>query len=136
MRFVDDGEPWSAVRLREEIRSMTSAYEQHGYGVWPVLFKETGVIVGACGLRQFADTSQIELIWVFARAHWGQGYAFEAATAVLDFGLREIPQKRAIATADREDARSIRLINRLGMRYEGIVRAYRRDLMQYVVETT
>lgn len=132
MRFFAEGDAWDAARIRATIEAMTQAYEHLSFGVWPVLVKESGSIIGACGLRKSAEGEPIELTAVFGRAYWGCGYAGEAAAAVLDFGFREIGLREIVALVDREDMRGIALINRLEMRYDRVVRAYRRDLMRYV----
>ena len=58
-------------------------------------------------------------------------YATEAARAVMDFAFAELQIARLYALIDRFNAPSIALANRLGMQYDRIIRAYKRDLMRY-----
>ncbi len=106
--------------------------EREGFGVWPAIEKQSRKLVGACGLSRVADLAgEVEVEWIFAPDARNKGYASEAAQAVLTFALGQPNIERVIALVDPENAPSIAIVNRLGMRYERIVRAYKRDLMQY-----
>ena len=59
-----------------------------------------------------------ELGWVFNRAFWRKGYAFEALSAVIDYGFRELSVKKFIAETT-DPIRSVGLMKKLGMRREG-----------------
>jgi [ribosomal protein S5]-alanine N-acetyltransferase len=132
MRFIGTGGPWSAEQTRANIAIMTERYERDGAGIWPVVLKETGTIVGECGLQPLPNSDDVEIAFLFGKDSWGKGLAFEAASAVLEWGFREHGLRRIVAVVYPANTRSIALINRLGMRYERIVRAYRADLMKYV----
>jgi len=133
MRYIGAGAAWSAQRTREALELMIDRYERDGIGVWPVVLKASGRIVGECGLQPLAGTTEIELAYLFDVPYWGKGYAFEAASAVLDWGFREQGLRRIVATIDPRNARSIALVNRLGMRFERVVRAHKGDVLQYAL---
>lgn len=59
-----------------------------------------------------------ELGWVFNRAFWRKGYAFEALSAVIDYGFKELSVKKFIAETT-DPIRSVGLMKKLGMRREG-----------------
>src|SRR5512133_420826 len=67
---------------------------QYGYGLFSVVLKATGELIGDCGLEQMEDQGAAELGYDFRSDFWNQGYATEAATAVRDyaFGLLQLPQ--------------------------------------------
>lgn len=113
------------------IREMNEEYERLGYGVWPVVLKSSSALIGACGLREVTQISQIELTAAFLRDEWGHGYAHEASSAVLGFGFQELNLGEIVGLVDRENARGIALINRLEMHYDRVIRARHRDLMRY-----
>ena len=82
--------------------------------------KETGNMIGHVALSVKADDPrQAEMGFTFARAHQGRGLAREAAEAVLEYAFGVLGLHRVVAVADCENARSVALLERLGMRREG-----------------
>lgn len=114
------------------VRRMIERDEQQGYGIWPVVHKADHRVIGACGVTQIPGWEpDIEIAWIFNKAYHGQGYASEAARAVMGYAFSELRIARLYALIDRFNAPSIAVANRLHMRYDRIVRAYKRDLMRY-----
>jgi RimJ/RimL family protein N-acetyltransferase len=109
--------------------------EEHreGFSAWPVLRKEDGMLVGRCGLHRMQE-GQIEIAWVFDSGVWGKGYATEAGSAVLAFAFGALHVDRIVALIHPRNARSVAVAHRLGMRFDRVVRAYRRDLLRYLIE--
>jgi RimJ/RimL family protein N-acetyltransferase len=91
-------------------------YEFQGYGLTAVERRSDGAFLGMCGLhrlRWFPD--DVEVAWRLARAHWGNGYATEAATAWLDHGFGTLGLERIISVTEWENVRSLGVMRRLGM---------------------
>lgn len=131
MHFIPCG-ALSREQTERLLLRMIEKDEQQGYGIWPVVHKAGHRIIGECGITQIpGHEPAIEIAWIFNNAYHGQGYATEAARAVMAFAFDELRISRLYALIDRFNAPSIALANRLGMRYHGIIRAYKRDLMQY-----
>lgn len=106
--------------------------ERDGFGIWPVVHKADHRVIGECGVTHIEGTRpEIEIVWIFNKVYHGQGYATEAARAVMDYAFGELHIARLYALVDRFNAPSIAVANRLSMRYDRIVRAYKRDLMRY-----
>jgi RimJ/RimL family protein N-acetyltransferase len=105
---------------REETKStlegMIEFWTQHGFGRWAVIDKEDGKLIGLCGFRLFEGTP--ELFYVFARANWGRGLATEAARAILGYGFDELGFERIVAATRPENTVSIRVMTKIGMKYE------------------
>lgn len=136
MHFIPCGvlSPEQTQRL---VRRFIERDEELGYGIWPVVHKAEQRVIGECGIAQIpGHEPQLEIAWIFNRGYRGQGYATEAARAVLQFGLDELRAARLYALIDRFNAPSIAVANRLGMRYDRIIRAYKRDLMRYEKAST
>jgi ribosomal-protein-alanine N-acetyltransferase len=78
------------------------------------------------GMLVFDDYSpkfcKTGLAYVFAKDFWGKGYAFEASKALVDFGFESMGLNRIYATVDPENLRSERVLEKLGMQYEGYLR--------------
>jgi RimJ/RimL family protein N-acetyltransferase len=115
---------WDSYDEREAldfIREMRSA-EPGSPGEWfqfAVELKGTGQLVGDCGLKTEEDGRQAEFGVTFAREHQGKGYAYEAVSRLLDYAFGDLGVHRVVAIADRQNAPSVALLERLGMRREG-----------------
>jgi RimJ/RimL family protein N-acetyltransferase len=82
--------------------------------------KETGTLAGDCALKiNEHDERQAEIGYTLARAYQGKGIASEAVSRVLDYAFRTLGLHRVIAITDCENAASITLLERLGLRREG-----------------
>lgn len=78
--------------------------------------------LGCCSLKlDSARQRQGELGYILRRAAWGHGYMTEAARALLAFGFEQLGLERVIATCNPANTASIRVLERLGMRYEGLL---------------
>jgi ribosomal-protein-alanine N-acetyltransferase len=98
-------------------------YRRKGYGLWAVVERESGQIIGRCGLLQFELRSepQTELSYLLARPHWGNGYATEAAGAVLRFAFDVLPVDSLFALIQPGNLPSIRVAERLAFQRAGDV---------------
>lgn len=98
-----------------------------------------GRVVGLVSLDADPEDKTAELGYEIARDVWGRGIAAEAATAVCDWGFREYGLARISAWADSRNRRSVRVMEKLGMTYEGrhrssdIGRGERLDEVVYAV---
>jgi RimJ/RimL family protein N-acetyltransferase len=111
---------------------------QPPYGERAIVLKQTGQVIGACGfvpcLNAFGHlpafhragdgvaarlySTEFGLFWAMSPAHQRQGYATEAATALIDYAFAELQLERIVATTTNENAASIRVMQKLGMRIE------------------
>ena len=113
---------WDDVVIpREQAVAVLAASEAdfaaHGYGLWAVCVPETGELIGFCGFRP-AEEGEPELLYGLAPRWWGQGLATEAAQAVLGYGFDTLGFERVVAATDVPNAASVRVMERLGMRFE------------------
>ena len=83
-----------------------------------------GRVVGLVGLSVDPEHQTAELGYEIARDVWGRGIAAEASTAICDWGFREYGLARIDAWADPRNRRSVRVMEKLGMIYEGRHRSY------------
>jgi RimJ/RimL family protein N-acetyltransferase len=94
-------------------------WETHGFGQWIVETPGTASFIGVVGLSAISYpahfTPAVEIAWRLARAHWGLGYATEAARAALDYGFRELGLTEIVATTVPANRRSRQVMERLGM---------------------
>ncbi|MDQ3980510.1 MAG: GNAT family N-acetyltransferase, partial [Actinomycetota bacterium] len=95
-----------------------------GYGFWAVELRDSGCLIGFAGLSEvrgdYHFTPAHEVGWRLAREHWGHGYATEAGAAALAFGFGELGLDEIVAFAVAANARSRRVMERLGMSYDPV----------------
>ncbi len=114
--------------------------QSNGTGLWAIIIKETGEIVGMIGLIQLQDedenlTQDYEIGWHLKKSAWGKGYATEAAKAILDYGFKVLKLTTIYAIARPENTASLRLIQRLGMIPIGrTTRYYKTELEMFKLE--
>ncbi|BDI32551.1 N-acetyltransferase [Capsulimonas corticalis] len=92
-----------------------------GHGRMAMVQKQTGVIVGDCGIVPLEINGALEndLGYIVHHAFWNRGYASEAAAAQLDFGLRSLLLKRICANMPTTHGASRRIAEKIGMQYAG-----------------
>ncbi len=89
-------------------------YVDRGYGAYLVRQRDTGEPIGLCGFYQRSNLDCPDLGFAFSRPFWGQGYALEAARALLDYARDTLELSCLAALAGVENRRSVRLIEALG----------------------
>lgn len=97
-------------------------YERHGFGLLLVELKSDGSPLGMCGLLKRDSLEDADIGFALKPAFWGQGYAYEAAAAVVAEATRVQGLQRIAAIVANDNASSIKLLERLGMRFERHIR--------------
>ena len=70
-------------------------YKEDGFGLWAVLLKESGIMIGQCGLsmQDYKENKILEIGYLFQKEHWHQGYASEAAIACKEYAFDKLNAK-------------------------------------------
>jgi RimJ/RimL family protein N-acetyltransferase len=105
-----------------------ASYAKNGFGLYLVELRQSGESMGMCGLIQRNTLKDVDIGYAFLPKFWSKGYAFEAAQAMKQYAQDELGLKRLVAVVDPENLPSIRLLEKLGMRYERIVRLSADDI--------
>jgi len=117
MRYVGDGRPITREQARTWIERSLENYALRGFGSFAVALKEDeGRLIGYCGLVNASAEGEAEIIYGFAKAYWGRGFARELAGPLIAFGFGPCGLRRIVATIDPENAPSIRIVERWGMK--------------------
>jgi RimJ/RimL family protein N-acetyltransferase len=88
-----------------------------------VILKPHHELIGSCGIRLGSPAArQGDLGYDLSPEHWGQGYATEAARAAIQFGFAELRLHRIWSWCIAENHRSVRVLEKLGLRQEGLLR--------------
>lgn len=106
-----------------------------GFGLWAIEYQSQNRVVGSVLLKPLPEGDDIEIGWHVARQSWGNGYAPEAGMAIRDYAFTELGLKRIVAVAYPENLKSLRVMEKLGMTREGMVRQFGLDLIQYAFES-
>jgi len=131
-----DREPWAALCADPEVMEFLGAprnretsdaaidkwrdrISDQGWSFWALEIKQTAEFVGMAGLQVPAEPHPylpcIEVGWRLARAHWGCGYASEAAMRALRFAFEVLQVPEVIATTAKNNVRSSAVMRRIGM---------------------
>jgi len=123
-RYTDWGPntPDQSAAFVDELQA-ASAAEQADSLTWAVT--AAGNVVGACSVTVTSRQHRRGVMgYVLAHTHWGQGYATEAAAAVLRFAREELGLQRVEATCRPDNVASQRVLRKIGMQREGLLRSH------------
>ena len=120
MRYISGG-VWPEDRIREFVTRQIAGFRERGYCLWKLVEKATDSLVGISGLQPLAATREVEIGWWLRPAFWGQGLATAAAQCALAYGFEVSKLERIVAIAQPANRASIRVMEKIGMRYESEV---------------
>jgi [ribosomal protein S5]-alanine N-acetyltransferase len=110
-----------------------ASYDRFGFGLCTVVLKASGEPMGICGLvkREFLD--DLDIGYAFLPAFRGRGYAFEASAAVMRYGFDVLGLPRILALTHPDNDRSIRVLEKLGLRCTGrvVIAGERRETLLF-----
>jgi RimJ/RimL family protein N-acetyltransferase len=124
MRYIGNGGviPPDRDRALQAVSRWRDQWDEQGFGMCSVIVRETGEYAGWVTLAVPAFLPEIlpavEIGWRLRRECWGQGYATEAAAELLRFGLSGAGLERVVSIRDIGNARSQRVMDKLGLRFE------------------
>ncbi|PKL97108.1 MAG: GNAT family N-acetyltransferase [Gammaproteobacteria bacterium HGW-Gammaproteobacteria-7] len=95
-----------------------ASYAAHGHGLNCVELRESGEPIGMCGILKRDTLPHPDLGYALLPEHTGQGYAREAAAAVMQHATDELGIRRLLAIVNADNSRSIRLLGQLGFTLE------------------
>jgi len=96
-------------------------YEQHGFCLFLVERKEDQTPLGICGLVKRDTLEDVDIGFAFHPKYWAQGYAYEAATAVMTYGKETLELKRIVAITSQDNHASSKLLEKVGLQFEGLI---------------
>jgi len=109
----------TALAFGAEMRDKQPGIQGDWYQI-AIQLKPGGPMIGDCAFHILdEDAQQAEIAFTLARQYWGQGYAYEAASRLLDYLFSDLNLHRVRGICDAENTASARVLERLGMRREG-----------------
>ena len=105
-----------------------ASYAKNGFGLYLVKLKETDESIGMCGLIKRDTLEDVDIGYAFLPTFWSKGYAVESAQAVKEYAKNTIGLNRIVAIVDPENAGSIRVLEKIGLQFEKMVRLSEDDI--------
>lgn len=118
MRFIGAGVTVDRSTAWRQMAMFVGEWSLHGFGMWAVVSRRDGALLGRAGFLNPPGWPAPELGWLLARDAWGHGYAYEAACAARDYGRRQPGLRAPISMIRPENLRSIALATRMGAALE------------------
>lgn len=110
---------------REEVQiwleKQIERYDKYGFGLWAAVLKETGEMIGQCGLtmQEWGDRQVVEIGYLFQKAYWHNGYAIEAAKACKKYAFHKLGIKEVYSIIREDNISSQKVAKRNGMIVKG-----------------
>lgn len=127
---------FSDAEVQAWLEKQLKSYQRNGFGLWAAVLKETGEMIGQCGLtwQELAGEQVLEIGYLFQRAFWHKGYASEAAMACKNYAFEMLQADEVFSIIRDTNGPSQRVAERNGMTRCGeFIKHYRGiDMSHYV----
>jgi RimJ/RimL family protein N-acetyltransferase len=128
--------PFGRPQMERWVQRNLDHQAEFGYGLFSVIHKASGELIGDCGLEQMEieGAQAAELGYDFRSAYWRQGFATEAATAVRDYAFQVLHWPRLISLIRVGNIASQRVAEKIGMRRISEFTRFGHNYWQYGIE--
>lgn len=109
-------------QTQQFVQGCLTAWEYETRFPYMIVIRESDEVIGMLEAR--IECPRLEIGYVNARAHWGKGYMPEAAQAIIAWAFQQPSIYRVYATTDVENTASQRVLEKVGMQCEGVLRKY------------
>lgn len=121
------------VRTTDDARSYilngpVASYAKNGFGLYLVVLKETKESIGICGLIKRDVLEDVDIGYAFLPKFWSRGYAVESAQAMKTYAKDVIRLNRLVAITDPANEGSIRVLEKIGLKFEKMVKLSEDDI--------
>jgi RimJ/RimL family protein N-acetyltransferase len=131
-RYLWDGRIIGRETVQEFVYASLASAHQRSYGLWMLLRKPDSTFQGVCGLRD-SLLAWPELLYSVPAQHWGSGIATESARCVLRHAFAELGLTSIMATVDKPNVASMRVLEKLGFSVTGERLIHRNPIVYYAV---
>ena len=115
MKYIPEG-----IFTEKDAKEFVSENKSDNAEKFPVVLLDEDILIGHIIFYKYFGEHTYEIGWVFNPKYQNRGYASEAAKAILEYGFKEMNLHRIIATCQPENIPSYRVMERIGMRREGL----------------
>jgi RimJ/RimL family protein N-acetyltransferase len=134
MRFLSPPLDQTVADAEKRVRRAMDHHARRGFGLNAVVEKATGTVLGSCGVKELEEGPHIEIGYHFRRDAWGKGYATEAARACLRHAFEHLGLTRIVGVVNPLNLASKRVLEKIGLTYEGHGFYYKTDVLVYAAE--
>jgi len=123
IRFIGD----KGVRTLDDARNYilngpVASYERFGFGLFATELKDGYAPIGMCGILKRDTLPHADIGFAFLPHYWKQGYAFEAAAAVMKYAREALGMDQVLAITTPENEASGKLLEKIGLRFERLIK--------------
>ena len=133
MRYIGHGHLFTREETLKNLTMIIGAFRRRGYGRWALERRDTGMLIGYCGLSSGNPHVGIEVAYMLAREEWGKGFALEAGHAAIRYGFEALGVNSIAGITIQGNSRSCRVLVRLGMKFVRHARYYNFPCLQYAI---
>jgi len=115
-----EGGPRELAQVEKSLLEDARSGQPSAFDMWTLVEKETQQVVGHCGLieKEIEGKKEIEVTYTLAQESWSKGYATEIAVALRDYAAAKLGVTRLIALIHPGNVASVRVAEKIGMRFE------------------
>ena len=140
-QYIKGGKQLSEAEEKELLMNRISDYYRHpGLGVWAICLQSTGELIGSINLNPIKaepeHDGKTHLGFRIAVPHWRQGYAYEAASAMIEYASEKVNIEVVTAFSDQRNISSINLLKKLGFNEVGATKIYSTDGLEFNLDLT
>jgi ribosomal-protein-alanine N-acetyltransferase len=120
VRYIPDA-PRNYEETRQELEWHMHGHPKHPeLGLWATMEKETGRLIGRCGLLPWTldGREEVEVAYLLGRDHWGKGLGTEAARAIKQYAFERLHLRRLVSLIDPDNIASAQVARNIGMTLE------------------
>jgi len=122
IKYIGDREIYTISDAEDYLNSkIIASYANNGFGFYLVSLKNNNLSIGITGLINRKGLEHVDVGIAFLESYRSKGFAYESTSAILDFAKRELGIDPILAITDLNNSKSIKLLERLGMRFEKII---------------
>lgn len=122
LEFIGDRQVYTIEQAKTAIaNNYRRHYAEHGFGFWAVCLKADDTFIGMCGLVKRDLLEDVDIGYALLPEYVGQGYAYEAAQATLNYGYQVLKLPKIVAICDEDNVASVGLLTKLGLRFDKMI---------------
>lgn len=134
LRYFPGTQAPSLEGVQRMIQRLLKHWDEKGYGLWAVTWREDGTLLGRCGLQYIAETDEVEVDFILDRDYWGRGLATEVGLASMQFGFSQLATPFIVGIVHPENMGSQRVLEKIGMQRVERTEYFGMDCYRYVAE--
>lgn len=123
IKYIGDRNVRNLEQSRDFIETRyRKSYEENGFGLYAVELKEDQTTIGMCGFVKRETLPDADIGFAFLPQFEKKGFAFESASAVMNYGREVLNLQRVLAITSQDNESSVRLLEKLGFRSDGLIK--------------